>query len=150
MAISPLRRSLAAGAASLALGLTLVSPVAAEPRDRRPPRTAPTVQEYYWHWSDSRIYSARTFLHTEFPSQASLPDLLVMVVPPTPRRMVYLEFYQDGRWAAENIVRTDGRGVATIDVDPYCANNTWCNGTYTYRLKIGDLTAPVNITYFER
>ncbi len=149
MASRPALGALVAGLVSLALGNSVIGGAAAEPLNHRVPPGSNSVQEYYWNWSDSLRFSSRAFIHTEYADQASLPELVVTVVPPHPRRLVYLEFFQDGSWAAENIVRTDANGVAVIDVDPFCGDNSWCNGTYAYRLKIGGLTAPVSITYLE-
>lgn len=108
-----------------------------------------TVQEYFWYWNDSRTFIPRTFIQADFVAPAALPKIVFTVVPATPSRLVYLEFRQDGQWVSENVVKTDAQGVALIDVDPFCSNLTWCDGTYRYRLRIGAVLAPVTISYSE-
>ena len=62
---------------------------------------------------------------------------------------INLEFKQNGKWVVENKVATNSKGVANIDINPYCANDTWCDGTYTYRLKVGTQYAILKLTYSE-
>lgn len=145
-----MRAAVAATVVAIGLIASATSGVAAQPAAHHHGPPAPrSVQEYYWSWSDTPKFTARTFIHSDYADQASLPKLVITVVPPNPRRVVYLEFYQDGAWSAENIVRTNARGIALVDLDPYCSNDSWCDGTYTYRLRMGSLTAPVSVSYFE-
>lgn len=143
MPIRVLRVAAAAGLAAMSVVGIVAGPAVADHR------LSGKVQEYYWTWSDSLRFAPRTFIQTDFLTPASLPKLVVTVVPATPSQMVYLQFRQGGRWVDENIVRTDPRGVAVVDVDPFCSNDTWCNGIYQYRLLVGGITAPVSISFFK-
>ena len=97
-------------------------------------------QKFFWKWSDGSQKTSRLFREKTYKTQAKLPHLVVTAVPATPVRTVYLQFKQKGKWIVENKVKTDDKGVATIELNPFCSNETWCDGTWTYRLKIGSLT----------
>lgn len=147
--------SLLPGLAAFALVSLVTLPsipaaTAAQHTEAREHHALPTVQEYFWGWSDSGQFTSRTFTHASYPDQSSLPEIVIRVVPANPRRLVHLEFYQQGQWSVEAIMRTNARGIATMEFDPICMNGTWCDGTYSYRLRIGGLLAPVSVTYFER
>lgn len=107
-------------------------------------------QEYFWKWSDGSQASRRTFSEKKYHNQRSLPELVVTAVPAKPRHYVYLQFRQGGKWVLENKVALNSRGVARVDINPYCENDTWCDGTYRYRLKVVDSYATLAITYTER
>jgi len=111
---------------------------------------APAAQDYYWTWSDGSQKSHRTFTQTEYGIQPNLPKLVVTVEPAKPRHYINLEFKEDGKWVLENKVATNSKGVANIDINPYCANESWCDGTYTYRLKVGSQYAILKLTYSEK
>ncbi len=149
MSTNPLRVVAALALVALISVASIPSVTAAEPAKHRDHHTSPTVQEYFWGWSDSGQFTSRTFVHTSYPDQASLPEIVIRLVPANPRRLVHLEFFQEGEWVVETIVRSNSRGLATMEFDPMCMNGTWCDGTYTYRLRIGGLTAPVSVTYVE-
>lgn len=106
-------------------------------------------QDYYWKWSDGSTSVKRTFTQAEYGTQSRLPHLVAWAEPASPRHNVYLQFHQDGKWITESRVMMNSRGIATIDIDPMCSNDTWCDRTFAYRLKIGDLRARLSITYSE-
>ena len=106
-------------------------------------------QEYFWKWSDGSLSQARTFTQAQYGTQSRLPHLIAWSEPAKPSHTVYLQFHQDGKWITESKAVTDSRGMATIDIDPMCSNDTWCDRTFTYRLKIGDQRARLSITYSE-
>lgn len=116
------------------LGLSVGGPAAAD-------------QAYYWKWSDGSTSLTRTFTQSEYGTPSRLPRLVAWAEPASPRRLVHLQFRRRGTWITENTVRMDGRGIATIEIDPMCANDTWCDRTFAYRLTIGDRTARLAITY---
>jgi hypothetical protein len=60
---------------------------------------------------------------------------------------VYLQFYQDGRWRTEQSRGTDGDGIATLTLNPFCSSGQWCNGTYKYRLTVARKVVRLVITY---
>lgn len=145
-----LLRTLSAVAAFCLAAFASASTAVAHQRVDHRNNHANAVQEYFWGWSDSGQFTARTFVRTDYATATSLPQLVVRVLPADPRRLVYLEFLQQGKWSVEAIMRTSSRGIATMEFDPICMNGTWCDGTYTYRLRIGDLRAPVSVTYVDR
>lgn len=106
-------------------------------------------QNYYWRWSDGSKQSQRTFTQAEYGIPSNLPSLIVTAEPASPSRYVYLQFLRDGRWTTESQARSNARGIASIDVDPLCGGS-WCNSTYSYRLKIGGQTARLDVTYAAR
>ncbi len=150
------RSSLSLVLASIAVttGL-LVGPVgaaSAAPADEPGSRSAivPMAQKYYWIWSDDSEATSRTFKKSKYHNQAGLPHLVITVEPATPARTIYLQFKQKGKWILENKVKTNDAGKATIELNPYCTNDTWCDGSWTYRLKAGDRYQNLKITYSER
>lgn len=148
-----MHRFMTSAAAALALVLAGVAgaPATAAPSAPAPvPQTVQAAQKYFWIWSDGSEKSKRTFKESKYGDQASLPHLVVTVEPAKPARTVYLQFKQDGKWIVENKVTSDGQGKAIIDINPYCSKNNWCDGTYAYRLKIGDRFANLKITYAEK
>ena len=110
----------------------------------------PAAQQYFWKWSDGSHKTSRTFKKSTYHAQAGLPHLVVTAQPAKPSRVVYLQFKQKGKWIVENKVTTNSKGVATIDLNPYCSNDTWCDGTWSYRLKIGSLYQNLKLTYSEK
>ena len=64
--------------------------------------------------------------------------------------LIYVEFLQDGEWAAEWVAKPDANGRATVPVDPYCENKSWCDGTYKYRLKMPGAASNFEIAYWDR
>ena len=107
-------------------------------------------QKYFWKWSDGSQKTARLFREKTYKTQAKLPHLVVTVVPASPKHNVYLQFKQKGKWIVENKVTTDDKGVANIELNPFCSNDTWCDGTWSYRLKIGSLYQNLKIAYSEK
>lgn len=130
-------RAIATAGLGTAIGLSLVTAVGAADR------------HYYWKWSDGSRQAARTFAQAEYGLPSNLPSLVVTADPALPRQYVYLQFYKDGRWTTEYRVRTDAKGVGRIAIDPLCDNGAWCEATFRYRLKAGDQTASLTITYAE-
>lgn len=132
----------------LAAGFS-VRPVAASGAVPAPlaPQVLPMAQEYYWEWSDGSRKATRTFSQAEYGMQSNLPHLVVTAVPARPSHEVLLQYYQDGEWFTENEVPTNSRGIASIDIDPYCRDDDWCDSTFKYRLKVDGQTARLRITY---
>jgi hypothetical protein len=146
-----LRPLVALGAcAALLLGpATLGS--AAPLRPNHPPTSVGAAsQKYYWKWSDGSQKTSRLFREKTYKTQAKLPHLVVTVQPASPAHFVYLQFKQKGKWIVENKVKTNNEGVAAIDLNPFCSNETWCDGTWSYRLKIGSLYQNLKISYAEK
>ena len=133
-----LARTAAAAGLAATMGLSLLTSASA------------ADETYYWTWSDGSKKPTRTFTQARYGVQSNLPELVVTADPALPRRTVYLQFYQDGHWTTENAVRTDAKGRAVIDLDPYCSTDTWCDATFRYRLKVGGQTARLTITYAEQ
>lgn len=111
------------------------------------PQVLPTAQEYYWEWSDGSRKATRTFSQSEYGMQGNLPHLVVTAVPGRPSHEVLLQYYQDGEWFTENEVPLNSRGIASIDIDPYCKDDDWCDATFKYRIKVDGQTARLRITY---
>lgn len=139
---------------SAALGLTLFSAVTgpANALQASEPGTqveASAEQKYYWEWSDGHEKISRTFRQTVFGSQSRLPYIVATVEPTSPKRTVYLKFYQRGKWVLETKKKTNSRGEAALHFDPWCntANTNWCDGTWKYKLSIGDVSKTFKITF---
>lgn len=64
--------------------------------------------------------------------------LVVEIFPEEPRRTVDLQYFE-GTWTTEATARTDGAGVARLQVDPICDNGFWCDGAWQYRLNVSAL-----------
>ncbi|MHB1213073.1 MAG: hypothetical protein ACYC0W_12585, partial [Candidatus Nanopelagicales bacterium] len=98
-------------------------------------------------WSDGSCKATRTFSQSEYGMQGNLPHLVVTAVPGRPSHEVLLQYYQDGEWFTENEVPLNSRGIASIDIDPYCKDDDWCDATFKYRIKVDGQTARLRITY---
>jgi hypothetical protein len=110
----------------------------------------PAAQQVFWKWSDGSDKTSRTFKQSKYGDQAGLPYLQVNTVPARPSRNVYLQFKQKGKWVVENKGTTNKKGVLRLGLNPYCSNDTWCDGTYEYRLKVGSLYQTFRINYSEK
>lgn len=104
-------------------------------------------QGYYWMWSDGSRSLSRTFAESRYGTPANLPHLVVTAQPASPGRWVSLEFRVGDAWSTESRVRTDPSGVAEIDVNPFCTDDSWCDETIAYRLRAGGQTARLTVTY---
>ncbi len=105
--------------------------------------------ELDWKWSDTGTDLDRVFESSTYASGKRLPTMKVNVGPDQ-AGLLYLEFEQEGEWNAEWVARPDADGTAIIPIDPYCANQSWCDGEYRYRLKMPGLTSYVDIEYWDR
>jgi hypothetical protein len=137
--------------ASAAIGMSTIGVASAAPAQEPGAHSAmvPAAQRYYWEWSDGSQKAKRTFVETDYGSQAALPHVLVTAVPARPNHYIYLQYYQDGKWVLEDKAGLSSKGVATLDIDPYCDNGTWCDGTYKYRVKVGANYQILKITFSE-
>jgi len=101
---------------------------------------------YYWQWSDGSRAHARSFAD---PHEGSLglPGLVVASEPAAAGRLVVLQFRADGRWHTEDVARTDARGRAHVDLNPFCPDGDWCSGTLPYRLQVDGRTARLRVTF---
>lgn len=120
--------------------LTTVLAVTAAP-------VAADEQGYYWKWSDGSRAASRVFSQQTWGIPERLPRLVVTAVPAHPSHDVTLQFNYRGTWTTETSARTGADGVATISVDPYCARNTWCRGTFAYRLLVDGQRAPLRLSF---
>jgi hypothetical protein len=147
-----LPRIIAAVAVSATLVLSTAAAAGAAPAaSNRAPSAAPTApQKYFWKWSDGSQKTSRLFREKTYKTQKKLPHLVVTVIPATPAHVVYLQFKQKGKWIVENKVTTDGKGVANIELNPYCSNDTWCDGTWQYRLHLTGQNQNLKIAYSEK
>jgi 5-hydroxyisourate hydrolase-like protein (transthyretin family) len=124
---------------------------AAPLRPGHPPTSVEAAsQKYYWKWSDGSQKTSRLFREKTYKTQAKLPHLVVTVQPASPAHFVYLQFKQKGKWVVENKGTTNKKGVLRLGLNPYCSNDTWCDGTYEYRLKVGSLYQTFRINYSEK
>lgn len=123
--------------------------VADHRHDAAPNRpAAASAASFSWAWGDGSVTATRTFAQSEYRSQ-SLPRILVTTAPTSAPVPVYLQFFQDGSWNTEAIVPTNAHGQATISLDPYCEDGSWCDGTYSYRLKVGRITTLITVVFDE-
>jgi hypothetical protein len=113
-----------------------------------PELAAPTAkQQVFWKWSDGSQKTSRVFREARYNRAGRLPKIIVTAVPAKPRRVVILQFKQKGKWLVERRTSTSTKGVATLTLDPYCTNKTWCDGTWNYRIKVGTLYQVLKVTY---
>jgi hypothetical protein len=146
------RRVIAAATAVIAVTAALAAPAhAATAREpvTRPP-VARAAQQVFWKWSDGSAKISRTFTLSKYKDEAGLPTLVVTAIPAAPSRTVYLQFKQKGKWVVETKGTTGRKGVVRLRLNPYCSNDTWCDGVYDYRLKAGSLYQNLRITYSEK
>ena len=148
--IAPSRSMVAAALAAVLLVPAAAASAEPSSASSRIVTALPSAQQYFWKWSDGSQKTSRTFKKSTYHDQAGLPHLVVTAQPAKPSHVVYLQFKQKGKWIVENKVTTNSKGVATIDLNPYCSNDTWCDGTWSYRLKIGSLYQNLKLTYSEK
>jgi len=146
-----LSRIVAATAAALVLlsaPIAGAAPAAAAPVRELGGASAPVAkQQVFWRWSDGSQKTTRLFREARYQRAGRLPKLIVTAVPAKPSRAVVLQFQQKGKWLIETTTSTNAKGIATMKLNPYCTNNTWCDGTWTYRIKVGTLYQVVKVTY---
>jgi hypothetical protein len=109
------------------------------------PPDAATVA-YFWQWSDGSRAAARSFTDPQ-AGPVGLPGLVVASEPAARGRVVVLQFRADGRWHTEDVARTDERGRARVDLNPFCSDGDWCEGTLSYRLTVDGQSAPLRVTF---
>jgi hypothetical protein len=72
--------------------------------------------------------------------------LEVKVSPKSNVRTAHLQYWSESRnkWITEASGKTNRSGSLKLNIESYCDGDTWCDGTYTYRiyvLKKGSLKA---------
>jgi len=134
-------------APALAAGPSVLAGPGASPA--RPPAARPAAQQFFWEWSDGVDAKRRTFRETEYQTQENLPRLVVSAEPARPQQFIKLQFKDGSTWRREDAGLTNGKGVVSLELNPYCANGTWCDGTYKYRLLVNGKYTVFTITYSE-
>lgn len=66
--------------------------------------------------------------------------ITVKVTPLKPARTVRLQYWNDRKWVQEMKAVTNAKGVARLDFDPYCNDDLYCDGTWTYRVYVDAVT----------
>lgn len=61
--------------------------------------------------------------------------IVVKVSPAKPVRTVRLQWWSGRKWQQESYDKTDTKGVAYLDFDPYCEGN-YCDGEWKYRVYV--------------
>lgn len=113
------------------------------------PVAQPMAQSFFWQWEDGGTAKARTFRESTYGSAVGIPQIVVSAVPARPSQYVKLQYKQDGKWRREDADTTDDSGKAYLSLDPYCSNNTWCGGTYKYRLLVNGNYTVLTIKYVD-
>ena len=113
------------------------------------PTARPMAQQFYWEWEDGSNSKRRTFWEGDYGSASALPRLIVTAEPARPQQYVKLQYREDGQWNREDADATNSRGVAYLELNPYCDNGTWCDGTWRYRLLVNGKYTNFRITYRE-
>ena len=148
-------RSLASLVTAFAVATTVAaasaSPVAAAPlaEPLSAVSIAPAAQEFYWEWSDGVDAKVRTFRESKYQAAENLPVLYVFAEPARPQQFVKLQYKQGSTWKREDGALTNRAGRATLELNPYCENGTWCGGTYKYRLLVNGIYTVFTITYVD-
>ena len=104
-------------------------------------------QSYFWRWTDGSDAKVRTLGEGRYRTQQRLPRLVVFAHPSTPRRLVTLEYGDRTGWHPEDTARTDRDGRAVLELNPYCADGSWCTDTVGYRLLVNGIDTTFAITY---
>lgn len=104
----------------------------------------PTDPAYYWRWSDGGTAAART-LHE--PALGLPPSIIVSARPAQPGRLVELQYRSPSGWLTEDSARTDARGRARLEINPYCGDGSWCDRDLTYRMRVDGRTATIRIRF---
>jgi hypothetical protein len=127
----------------------LAGPASARPSDRDSSAALalPAVQQFYWEWSDGVDAKVRTFRESRYQVAENLPQLVVSADPARPQQYVKLQYKQDGTWKREDAGLTNGKGTVALDLNPYCKDGDWCDGTFKYRLLVNGRYTNFTITY---
>jgi hypothetical protein len=99
-----------------------------------------------WAWSDGPSGSERRVFVADDYAKGELPTIVVRA--PKDREFYYLQFKQDGEWNTEWIARAEN-GRASLVLDPFCENGTWCDGAYEYRIKGPNASQVFLVEYWE-
>lgn len=104
---------------------------------------ASSAQEVYFSISGGCLESFEAIgSYSIFEEYQDDCQLIVELYPATPERLVLLQFYEEG-WITETSSVTDVSGSAYLNVDPYCDDGLWCDGTWDYRVLVeGDGVLP--------
>ncbi|MDO8307316.1 MAG: hypothetical protein Q7V58_03035 [Actinomycetota bacterium] len=113
------------------------------------PDARPRAQVFFWDWEDGVDSRKRTFRESDYGSAENLPRLIVTAEPARPSQYIKLQYKQNGKWRREDADTTDGNGEAFLALNPYCNDNTWCDGTYKYRLLVNGKYTLFTITYID-
>ena len=141
-------RALAVGMLAALITVT-AAPAMAAPAAEPAVRVAmvPAVQEFYWDWSDGVDSRTRTFRQSKYEIQENLPTLIVTADPAQPQQYVKLQYKQGGTWKREDAGLTNGKGIAELQLNPYCESGDWCDSTFKYRLLVNGKYTLFTITY---
>ena len=104
----------------------------------------PKVQQSItWGWEDGGDKGHRDFSEDDYDTIGDMPAIKVTVLPATVGRRVILETFDatTKTWSAEHVSRTDADGVALLNVNPLCDEDSssaamWCDHDSTYRIRI--------------
>lgn len=104
----------------------------------------PKVQQgITWGWEDGGDKGHRDFSEDDYDTIGDMPSIKVAVLPATVGRRVILEIYnaETKTWSAEQVSRTNGDGVALLNINPLCDEELssilmWCNHDSTYRIRV--------------
>ena len=113
-----------------------------------PEQKRPVMNALAWEWSDGDTSAHRVFDSSDY-RKTDLPELVVRV-PVGETGLMALQFLQDGEWNDEWLAKPDSKGIVRMPFDPYCANDTWCDGAYRYRVRLGQLISYFDVEYWER
>jgi hypothetical protein len=96
-----------------------------------------------WGWEDGADKGHRDFSEDDYDTAADMPSLIVTVSPANTGRRVILETYDAyfQSWSQSLATRTDAKGVAKFQLDPYCNDEygtapAWCDHDKTYRIRV--------------
>ncbi len=136
---------------AVAASLALAVPVSANAAPTAEPAQAvgvqPSAQEFFWEWSDGVDSKIRTFRKSKYQVQENLPLLEVTAEPARPQQYIKLQYKENGTWKREDAATTNAKGIARLELNPYCNGGKWCNGTFKYRLLVNGLYTMFTITY---
>ena len=100
---------------------------------------------WFWRWSDGGEQRVRA-IAVGGPT-SGLPSLIATVVPARSGQRVVLQYLDRGRWRTEDVAATNARGVARLEVNPFCPDGDWCRTEFRYRLLAGGRVAPLTVRF---
>ena len=102
------------------------------------PAEAATQRVNYYISGDCYTYYNQYYEYAMFEEVLDWDcKITVKVTPTKPARSVSLQYMSDsGKWVNEFQAKTNSKGVAVLEFDPYCEDDYYCDGSWDYRVYV--------------